>query len=158
MKKKTLRLISCFLLLVVALAPGLGARQQPAPESSKETKIREILRLTGGANLAAQVMDQLIGVFKKTMPKVPESVWEAFRSEFKAEELEAKIIPIYSRHFEEADLDGLIVFYNSPVGKKLISEQPAVFQESFAVGQQWGQEIAARVLARLKEKAYTVKS
>ena len=34
------------------------------------------------------------------------------------------IVPIYDKHFTESDIDGLIAFYRTPVGKKFIKELP----------------------------------
>jgi hypothetical protein len=156
MKHKATKLIPFIFFL--ALAWPLAAQESSSVSSVKETKIRELLRATGAGNLAAQVMNQTIASFKKSMPDVSEKFWEGLRAEVKTEELEQKIIPIYAKHFDEVELQGLIEFYSSPLGRKVVSELPAVVQESFVVGQEWGREIAARVLARLKEKGYSVKS
>lgn len=156
MKQKITRVIQFILLL--ALVWPAAAQESSSLSPAKEAKIREMLRVTGAGSLAVQVMDQMITSFKKTMPDVPEKFWEGFRAEVRKEELEERIIPVYAKHFDEAELQGLIEFYSSPLGKKVISELPAVYQESFEAGQKWGREIATRVLARLKEKGYTVKS
>jgi hypothetical protein len=42
----------------------------------------------------------------------------------------AELIPIYQRHFTKSDVDALIAFYESPVGKKFLREQPRVTEES----------------------------
>ena len=45
---------------------------------------------------------------------------------------------IYKKHFSQADIKALIKFYESPIGKKLVKEQPNVMTESMEVGQNWG--------------------
>lgn len=45
--------------------------------------------------------------------------------------------PVYEKHLTEADLNEVIKFYNSPVGKKLAGKTPAITQESMAAGQTW---------------------
>lgn len=40
-------------------------------------------------------------------------------------------IPVYQRHLSASDLDAIIAFYKSPVGRKMLTEQPQMLQESF---------------------------
>jgi hypothetical protein len=39
------------------------------------------------------------------------------------------MIPAYQRRFTHADVDAIINFYSSPVGQKLLHEQPQIMQE-----------------------------
>ena len=64
--------------------------------------------------------------------------------------------PFHPKYFDEADLQGMIDFFVSPLGRKLLREQPAIQQESFAVGQEWGQEMGRRIAQRLREKGYSL--
>lgn len=64
------------------------------------------------------------------------------------------IIPIYDSCFTEQDIQGLIAFYKSPLGKRLVEKLPVITQKSFDVGQVWGQKIAAELLEELKQKGY----
>jgi len=64
------------------------------------------------------------------------------------------VVPIYDKHFSHEDVKELIKFYQSPIGQKLVREQPGIVTESMAAGQKWGQHIAADVLKRLREKGY----
>lgn len=40
------------------------------------------------------------------------------------------LIPIYQRHFTKSEVDDLISFYSTPVGRKFLREQPLLTQES----------------------------
>ncbi len=64
------------------------------------------------------------------------------------------IIPIYEKYYTEEDVQGLIKFYNTPVGEKVIASLPQVTAESMEAGQQWGESIAKQVLDDMKEKGY----
>jgi hypothetical protein len=44
------------------------------------------------------------------------------------------VVPIYQRHFTSADVEELVRFYSSPVGQKLLNEQPKMLQESMQAG------------------------
>ncbi|HKF22061.1 MAG TPA: DUF2059 domain-containing protein [Candidatus Angelobacter sp.] len=65
------------------------------------------------------------------------------------------LIPIYQRHLTKADLEELIRFYSSPVGQKLLHEQPAIIQESMQAGAEVQQrrmdEIRAKIQQRMQQ-------
>jgi uncharacterized protein len=65
------------------------------------------------------------------------------------------IIPIYQRHLTKTDIEEMIRFYSSPVGQKLLREQPQIIQESMqagaAVQQKRMDEMNAKIQERLQE-------
>jgi hypothetical protein len=62
------------------------------------------------------------------------------------------IVPVYQRHLTKADIDGVIGFYTSAVGQKLLREQPAMMQESMqAAGARQQQKMEA-LLKRLDSR------
>jgi uncharacterized protein len=70
------------------------------------------------------------------------------------DELINAVIPIYQRHLSKTDLEELIRFYGSPVGQKLLREQPQILQESMlagaAVQQKRMDEIKIKVTERVQ--------
>ena len=48
----------------------------------------------------------------------------------------------------------MIEFYQTPLGKKLVSTLPQIMQESMQVGQSWGKEVGDKIYNSLKEKGY----
>lgn len=141
MKKSLLILSFCVL--------SLSANAQT---TSKSQKINQLLELTGSGKVGIQVMNQMMNSFKSSYSKVNEQFWEDFKNEVKAEDLEKMIIPIYDKYYTESDIDQLITFYNSPIGKKMIATMPQVMQESMIAGQAWGKQIGEKIQAKLKEK------
>jgi len=65
------------------------------------------------------------------------------------------IIPIYQRHLTKTDIEEMIRFYSSPVGQKLLREQPQIIQESMQAGagvqQKRMDEMNARIQERMQE-------
>lgn len=119
--------------------------------ADKKDDIRTLLNITGAGEQGVQAMKMMIGNFKKSMPQVPEKFWTEFMKEVKPGDLVEMIIPIYEKHFTEADIKAIIAFYNTPVGKKFIMKQPVIQQESFKVGSAWGRKLGMRVAAKLQE-------
>ncbi len=56
---------------------------------------------------------------------------------------------VYTKHFTHADFDQLIAFYESPVGKKLFTEQGTMLREMSQVADAWGRNLAAEVMRKL---------
>ena len=120
--------------------------------ASKNEKIKSLMNLTGSGNLGISMLDTMISSFKKSMPQVADEFWNEFKKEVKAEDIVNLIIPIYDKYFTENEINELIAFYNTPVGKKMTMSLPSIAQESMAVGQIWGRSIGEKVIKRLKEK------
>jgi len=68
------------------------------------------------------------------------------RSELSYRNLESKIIEIYKSEFSEEDIQGLIHFYRTPLGQRLIAKLPEVTQKSNAASQQLMAEVIPKIL------------
>ena len=49
---------------------------------------------------------------------------------------------VYANEFTEQELQGLVTFYKSPLGKKLIDAEPRAIQNSMGYMQKWAQSFA----------------
>jgi hypothetical protein len=58
------------------------------------------------------------------------------------------MVPIYQKHLTKSDLAAIIAFYSSPVGQKLLKEQPAMMAEAMDKGG----EIARGKIADLNDR------
>lgn len=146
-------------VILMFLSSGLRAQEaSPAPPGSKEVAIRQLLETTGGARMGLQVLDNLIATFKRTSPAVPEDFWTELRSEFRASDLVDLCVPIYDRHLSEEEVRGILAFYETPSGKRLLEVQPLIVQESMQAGQEWGRALSQRVINKLKDKGYVRQS
>ena len=119
-----------------------------------EKDIKELLVLTGSAQLGKQVASQMFDSFEKMYPQVPAEFWDEFKKEMKTDDLINLMVPIYKKYYTHDEIKDLIKFYKTPIGQKTISVMPSVTQDAMAAGQTWGQEIAMKVLEKMKEKGY----
>jgi len=62
------------------------------------------------------------------------------------------IVAIYHRYYSADEIQALLDFYRTPVGKKTIAIMPAMTQESMALGMQWGNSLGPLVLQRIKAR------
>lgn len=59
---------------------------------------------------------------------------------------------VYARNFSVAEIRDLATFYHTPTGQRLLDKTPVITQQSLAVGQAWGQKIAAELQTRMTEE------
>lgn len=140
--KKAILAILCLL----ALAHPLQAQEG----NTKEQDIRRLLVLTGSDKLADQIMDQMMVALDTDGGD--KGFWEGFRAEIDSEELMRMVIPIYDKHLTHEEIKGLIAFYQTPLGAKLIEKLPAIAQDSMLVGMKWGEEIAQKAMAKMEAR------
>ncbi len=133
-------------------APAPPAQKEDPVE--KEKHIRRLLKVTGAADMGIQVMGQVLAQLKKTYPDVPADFWDDIDSEFSPDSLVDLCVPIYARHFSDADIQALTEFYESPVGQRVLKEMPAAMNEAMAAGRSWGLELARKAAQKLRDAGY----
>lgn len=110
-----------------------------------ETKVTHLLDIMGSAKSMKTTYDYMIDHYKKTAPQVPASYWEEAAKLVNYNSLIKKLVPVYTKHFSEKEIDDLIIFYSSDVGKKTVEKTPLILQESMEIGQIWGAELAQQL-------------
>ena len=132
-------------LLLVMGAPPVMAGQASAKQ------VRELMGLFGTDRMFQQMNAQMAAMMGKQLPCVPASYWSGFLDDQATRELTGKLVPIYQRHFTEQDVRGLLKFYRSPLGKKLLLEQPSIMAEVMQMGRQWGERRAQAMMTELQK-------
>jgi len=119
--------------------------------SAKAKVIRELLVVSGTEKAMRAQLPTLFAQLKQMVPDVPAEFWEKAQKRFSdTGTLVSRLVPIYSEHFTQADLEGMVAFYKTPLGQKLAQESPSVQIESYKVGSAWGQEIGKQVIADIE--------
>jgi hypothetical protein len=62
------------------------------------------------------------------------------------------MVPVYQKHLTKSDLESVVVFYSSPVGKKLMQEMPAMTEEAMQIASSRIQEDNEAIMRRLEER------
>ncbi|MBO9573962.1 MAG: DUF2059 domain-containing protein [Chitinophagaceae bacterium] len=115
----------------------------------KQQQILKMIELTGTKKLLDGMKVTMKENYRKNFPDIDPKFWDDFFTELSSDNLVNMIVPIYDKHFTEEDIKGLVAFYESPLGKRMIEKLPLIMQESMAAGQQWGMELGKRVQAKL---------
>ena len=140
--------------MLIAISAGNSFSQ--TDDNYKET-LNELFRVSHSSETFDVAIKQMFSMFKTQFTNVSVDIWEELEKDFmkaSMNDLIDMLVPIYSKHLTIDDLNELIRFYESPVGKKYAEKNPLIVQESMQVGQQWGQKIGAEFEKKMQERGY----
>jgi hypothetical protein len=131
-----------------------------AIDPQKVARIRELMELTGAKNLGQELIDAGMEQFRSTVqdsqpdnPRAKQFVdafVARFQKHFDTNSLTDRIIPIYDKYLTDEDLKGLIDYYHSPLGQRMLKSLPELTRESQAAGFAMGQKAAQETMEELK--------
>ena len=129
-------------------------------DPSKEASIRQLMDVTGAKTMGEQLMkagmEQFRASITESQPDNPrakqfvDAFQTRFQKHFDPSALTEKVVPIYDKYLSEEDVKGLLDYYNSPLGQRMLKALPEVARESQAAGFALGQKAAQETLEELK--------
>jgi hypothetical protein len=122
------------LLLTFALLFALTINAQEADSYKAETV--EFLKLTGATKAFDSAIDQLGNM-------VSQENKEAYKKEAVAtlDALYEDMAELYIAEFTREEIQELVKFYKSDIGKKLAEKQLSLTQKGMMMGQSWGMKV-----------------
>jgi uncharacterized protein len=135
--------------------PGKEAPTPEKADPAKDAAIRHLMDITEVSRLGERVSNGITGqvrtfVGRALAPDRLDKFMATFSQEFTSLSPSGKIVdaivPIYAKHFSMEDIQGLIQFYESPLGQKVVKNMAAVVQESQNDALEIGQRDAMSVL------------
>lgn len=147
---KFLAIACCGVLLG---ATPSSAQQRRAPDPATAATVRRLLTMTGAARLSVTSMESMIPAQRQANPQIPVAFWDAFLAHARRDttKLIDLLVPIYAAHLTRPELEELVRFYGTPVGRRLAAVTPLITQESIQAGQTWGAEIGKQVADSLAQ-------
>jgi hypothetical protein len=149
MKKLFTYVMTLGLLLTIgstALSQGI--------DQNKAKNIRRLLELTKAIELGLQAVSGNLAASRKQMPQIPEKYWQAMESEikkeFQSESFIDEMVAIYDKNLSGEDVQGLIAFYETPLGQKTIRVLPMIVSEGQKAGERRGIKIGARIVEKMR--------
>jgi uncharacterized protein len=59
---------------------------------------------------------------------------------------------IYASHFTETELKEILTFYQSPLGRKMVIEEPRALDESMATAGEFANNLSGEIIGRMREE------
>ena len=140
---------------------GSVAHAQQQPSAAALATAREIVALTGSSTLFSPLISGVVEQAKilllqqnpnlsKPLGEISNKIKTDLAPRF--DELVAELARQYGTHFSEQELKDLLAFYKTPLGKKLIVEQPTVADESLKFAQTWSNNLSDEVIAKMRDE------
>jgi hypothetical protein len=155
--KNTARLATVAIALV-AFSPAAYSQQ---PSAAAMATAKELIAATGATSvfnpLIAGVVEQAKLLFLQQNPALAKDLNEIankIRTDLapRFAELSDEVARLYATNFTEPEIKAILVFYQSPAGKKLLAQQPTVVDASMKFAQDWANKLSDQVIAQMREE------
>lgn len=137
--------------MAIGLVLAIGGAGQALAKPPSTQQVRQLFDVMHLSQMFGQMNAQMAGVMGRAMPCVPSSYWNNFIDAKSIDQLMGRMVPIYQSHFTDRDVAGLLKFYKSPLGQKVITQMPVTMAEGMKIGQQWGRERAREMVGELQK-------
>jgi uncharacterized protein len=152
-----LRFAVLSLLTLVCAPPAPLSAQEPTPAAMAAA--REMLVAKGGLTFFDPVVPGVIESVKNTflptnlnlsreLNEVAAQLTKDFDS--KRGDVITNVTRIFAERFTEQELKQITAFYKTPIGQKMIKEEPAAIEQSLKVTQDWVNSFSETVMARFR--------
>lgn len=141
-------------------------------DAAKAAAIKELLEITGAeadrTQLTRTFTQQLVSVLQanktsltsEAVEMIQEEVDQVVGEQLKTGVLQQKMYGIYARYFSLEEIQGLIAFNRSEIGRKANRVMPILMRESMTAAQEWseeiGPELSRRVTRRLNQEGIRI--
>lgn len=136
----------------------------PSNESIPESKRKKIKHLSEISSAKSSVLAAVQQTIRMTMPKVKRKhpgidndvegkIKNAIRKTYKdnIDVYLKAMVPVYDEHFTESEIEKMIAFYESPVGKKLSRLTPVITRKSTRIIRNWMRGLQPDIRKRVQE-------
>jgi uncharacterized protein len=139
-------------------APTLAPAEKLDP--AKDAAIRHLMDITDtskmGDNINAGITRYVHDNVGRAIPQDQVSKFmETFSQKFNAAAPSSAVtdamVPVYAKHFSMEDIQGLVKFYESPLGMRVVKAMPQVNQELQQAGLQVDQKAAMATLRSMSD-------
>ena len=148
-----LRALCCMLLYLVFAADSAKAEVKPIQQAKIQDikKLIDLIRLEEVVLLAADnALERFFPILKKASAQTNPSVSDAVFAILKSSTLSLvkrqvsaqgglmdRVVPLYDKHYSHIEIQSLIQFYESPLGKKVTALRPQIAKEGMVVAEEW---------------------
>jgi uncharacterized protein len=150
------------LALIAIAAPAFAQTPPHSPSPDSILLAKQIIEIKGARKM---MFDPLVrGVIEKVRDQFMQTnfMWANDLNEVtanmereyesKASELEDASARIYASFFTEAELKQILTFYQSPLGRKMLVDEPKALDQSMAHAGEWSDTLAEEVIVKMRDE------
>jgi hypothetical protein len=147
--------------VAVALMAFGPTAQSQQPSAAAMVTAKQLIAATAATTvftpLIAGVVEQAKLLYLQQNPGLAKDlneIAEKMRADLapRFAELSDEMAKLYATRFTDPELKAILVFYQSPVGKKLLDQQPNVVDDSMKFAQDWANKLSDQVIAQMRDE------
>ncbi len=124
-----------------------------------EKKVRKLFDVMDTKKNSIRQLEPMIDSFTKlasadlkdpALAKILTVRLDLFKQHVDLDELQERLIPIWCEHYSEEEIDGLIEFYSSPLGQKVLATKDSMRKRETDISMKWGFEQSKKMIDKLK--------
>lgn len=150
-----------FLAIAIALPLSLYSFSETSADD-KDAEIRKFIEITDMVDMTDEVVtlvvNQIVTTLQSSNQEVPEFYFTIIREEVpkvineNVESYIEAVIPIIKNNFTKDEIKGLVEFYQSPLGKKLLEKQPVFTAEIVQEAMAWSKDLEPILIERVSKR------
>ncbi|KAF0095304.1 MAG: hypothetical protein E1N59_799 [Puniceicoccaceae bacterium 5H] len=146
-----------------ALAQNNNATPSSEVPSEEMDLANQLLEVTNGRRMIDDLVERYSQILSQSLvqaaqesngsPEAAQQIADEISTWFEGvmswDQIEPMIAEAYAKAYTSDELQGLIEFYHSDLGQKLLEKQPELMQRSMQIGQQYIQQFTPELQRRL---------
>jgi hypothetical protein len=150
---------ACAVAAALLALCGHSFAQQAKPSAAAIATAKEIVAIKGGDSLFGPLIPNVIAqgkaMFEQQNPALGKdlgTVAAKLRTELgpRIQEVNDELAKAYAAHFTESELKEMLAFYKSPLGRKMITEEPKALAQGMNFAQDWARKFSEEVLTKYR--------
>ena len=139
-----------FLAIFIGLFSFANAQTQV--NDNYKGAVIKLMQVSKSSEAMKQLMPQMTAMIKKQVPELSEERLKLMEDAFVKmyDRIIDEMIPIYKKYLTLSDINKIIEFYDTPVGKKLAVSNIQIANESMPLAQKIAMETMQTLLPKLK--------
>ena len=124
---------------------------------SKQDKVKELISLNGAFTVSKKFEEKFIETFKNNnkYSNVPEKAWTAIAKKIDVSILINEVAEIYGSNFTEKEIDQLIIFYKSEIGKKVLQNGMSIGSKIQESTRNWAMKATQTINEDLEKMGFS---
>lgn len=150
---------------VFTLAVLLTVAHASAQESTKEAKIQRLLTVMNADSMIDQMMEQIKAITASQVPpgtspeqvakarEIQSKILDLVKARISWEKMRPQYVKLYGETFSEAEIGGMLAFYESPSGRAMLAKMPALVTKVMEVAQAQMKDLLPEIQRVIREAA-----
>jgi hypothetical protein len=155
------RWMAVWMVIAAMFAVSCNAHADEASKRAKAEKLMGVMHMDrtmsqmmdamktqmDKAILQSAETDSMSDAQKKILADFETQAMQLISESVKWQKIEPEYVTLYATNFSEEEIDGMLTFYNSPVGQAVLEKMPTMLNESMQIAQKHVESVMPQIKA-----------